>query len=657
MFDLAHLFLAGLGMYFLAFRWTGNRLAASVGGIIFAFNGLTWHALVWPNNIAALGWMPWVVLAVQRAWREGGRQILRAGLAGAMQMLSGAPEVIILTWGFLGVLWLADFGLGAPPRVRSLSRFAGVVCLTAGLSAAQLLPFLDLLAHSQRGASFGDAKWSMPGDGWANYLVPLFHCFPGQQGVYGQHDQYWTTSYYLGVGAVALALLAVWRLRDRMTWLLAGLAVFTVAVAMGEAGPVYGLLKRVVPLMGFMRFPIKFVILVTFVVPLLAAQGVGWLQSRPDQQWPAERKRILFLAVALLAGIAAIAGWEWLRPLADDKVPVILQSALLRAVFLALILGVFFALRRAEEPKMQRLLRVCLLMLLWFDVFTLGPKLSPTVSRARNGYEPDLIRQYEIQQGRKWDTQLRFGDSRAMESVDSMNKILFQAVEDTADDVLGRRLSMFANFNLYDHVPKFDGFYSLNLKAIQELVVRVYLSTNAMPGLKDFLGIAYVNHPTNAVDWVSRSTFLPLITTGQEPLFVADDTALADITADDFNPARFVYLPPEARPLITARRTEAKIISHQAAEHRLTAEVEAPASAMLVVAQAYYYPWKAYVDGQPARLWRANYAFQALEVPAGRHQVLLVYQDKVFRMGVIISLGALAVCLVAWIRGRIAKPG
>src|SRR5438105_6728632 len=40
-FCLGHLYLAGMGMYLLAHRWTGNRLAAAAAGAVFAFNGLT----------------------------------------------------------------------------------------------------------------------------------------------------------------------------------------------------------------------------------------------------------------------------------------------------------------------------------------------------------------------------------------------------------------------------------------------------------------------------------------------------------------------------------------------------------------------------------------------------------------------------------------
>ncbi len=187
--------------------WTGNRLAASVAGVVFAFNGLTWHSLMWPNDIAGLGWMPWVVLASERAWREGGRRVAVAALVGALQMLTGAPEIILLTWVFLGVLWLGQVYLAKVSRRQLILRAMAVTILVAGVAAAQLLPFLDLLGHSHRDSGFSDTSgWAMPLSGPANFLVPLFHCYAASQGVFVQYDQYWISSHYLGAGAMALAL-------------------------------------------------------------------------------------------------------------------------------------------------------------------------------------------------------------------------------------------------------------------------------------------------------------------------------------------------------------------------------------------------------------------------------------------------------------------
>jgi hypothetical protein len=97
-FCLLHLWFAGVGMFYLARRWTGNNFAAAFAGVAFSFNGLTLNLLMWPSHIATLSWMPWVILAVESAWREGGRKIFLAAIVGALQMLAGGPETIFLTW-------------------------------------------------------------------------------------------------------------------------------------------------------------------------------------------------------------------------------------------------------------------------------------------------------------------------------------------------------------------------------------------------------------------------------------------------------------------------------------------------------------------------------------------------------------------------------
>ena len=91
------------------------------------------------------------------------------------------------------------------------------------------------------------------------------------------------------------------------------------------------------------------------------------------------------------------------------------------------------------------------------------------------------------------------------------------------------------------------------------------------------------------------------------------------------------------------------------ANQNVSIQPEAPVASLAVIAQAYYPAWKAYVDGQPARIWRANYAFQAVEVPAGQHQVLLFYEDKRFLIGAALSGLALLACLGLWLLAHFRK--
>jgi hypothetical protein len=384
--------------------------------------------------------------------------------------------------------------------------------------------------------------------------------------------------------------------------------------------------------------------LATFAIPLLAAYGFGWLQSWPAERWQREWKKPAGLALGLLALIGVILCLAWKYPLPGDRVKATITNGLVRALFAVPIFGCIALTCRTANPKLHRLLQLGLIALLWLDVFTHTPNLSPTAPCS--ALEPDTIRQFF-----KWDNQFQAGASRALESPSSYWKMVTRLAGDQQTDIYGRRLSLFADLNLLDHVAKFDGFYPLDLKEFGEVFNLVYFTTNNTARLLDFAGIAMTGNPTNAVDWIGRDTSLPMITAGQKPVFAGSASTLAAVGDAGFEPLRVVYLPLEARGRIQATNAaNARIISSQFARHRLGIEMEAGAPAMVVVAQAFYHPWHAYVDGKPTPLWRANYAFQALEVPAGKHQIRLVYEDRGFLYGSIISLVSLLGCGVVWVR-------
>ncbi|MBU6399229.1 MAG: hypothetical protein KGS61_02835 [Verrucomicrobia bacterium] len=648
MFCLSHLFLGGMGMCFLARRWTGNGLAASVAGMAFAFNGLTLHALMWTNNSAALGWMPWVVLATERAWREGGRCVVLAALVGAMQMLAGAPEIILLTWLFVGALWagesqISDFRFQI--EARRLARLLGVVAMIAGLAAAQLLPFADLLAHSQRGQQFGDSAWSMPVWGWANFLVPLFRCYPSSQGVYFQYNQFWTSSYYHSIGVLALALFAAGRVRRRRVWLLAAVAALSLVLALGDAGGLYGWLRRVCPLVGFMRFPIKFVVLPIFIIPVLAGFAVQHCQDLPVPAWVRERGRIAVLAGLLVAGLAGLLWFARYHPLPRDQWSATWQSGLARVAFLGLILGTFCASRQVPRPALQRLLRLALLFLVWLDVTTHSPRLNPTAPRWV--YQPGWARAQL-----KLNPQPALGLSRVMLTPDAEFRLDHSSLENPAEYYAFDRLGLFSNCNLLDDVPKVNGFFSLYVRETARVEGLIYAVTNVNVGhLADFLAVSQETALGKATFWKSRPSCLPWVTAGQRPVFGRAPNILWALVDPQFDPRQMVLLPPEAkRELNITNASRAKVEIRQFQAQWVELEVEARQAVLVVIAQSFYHLWEAYVDDRPARLWRANYAFQAVAVPAGRHRVRLVYEDRPFQIGVVVSVVTLLVCAGLWRR-------
>lgn len=666
LFNLLHLFLAGFGMYFLARRWSGNYAAAAAAGLIFAFNGLSLHALKWPNNIAALGWMPWVILATEKVWCEGGwRRIVVAAAVCAMQMLAGAPEVIMQTWGIFGVLWLARMlkpahrepmdgkapsfpGEPTPQlsRLHLLGAFGAVVVLTIALSAGQLLPFLDLLGHSQRSSSFGDSRWAMPATGWANYLVPLFHTKLAHHGTSVQDGQYWIGSYYVGAATVALAVLAVWRVRRRPLWILAFLGTCSLVVSLGDNGLLYAWIKRALPQLGFIRFPIKFVVTATFVFPLLAAFAIASLRT-PGGARPIGRRHVTPIAILFVGLMAAIAWFgcgiqSSLSPASAGPPPSLVLNTLVRAVLLVAILGSLIALPAIKNAKLGSLMVVLLLLMFWLDLFTHIPNPNPRVDPFV--FKPNIIRP-DLAQG---SAPPEYEESRAFSTAEAVSSVRFQSLQDPVNDITIRRLALVNDFNLIDHAAKMDGFFSLYLREADAINSALETSTNDLP-LLDFLAVSRVSNPSNDVEWLPRQTQMPLLTVGQAAVFADDSTAFENVFAKTFKPRAEVFLPPAARANITAtQQVSAKVLSHQFSNQRLSVEVETPSPTMVVMAQAFYHPWQARVDGQSVPLWRANYAYQALQIPAGRHQVTLTYEDSAFHRGTVISLLALLLCCVGY---------
>ena len=221
------------------------------------------------------------------------------------------------------------------------------------------------------------------------------------------------------------------------------------------------------------------------------------------------------------------------------------------------------------------------------------------------------------------------------------------------------RALFLSDCNLLDNFPKVDGFFSLYLRETDKVLWLLDAHSGAeLARLEDFLCVSQTIAPGKIFDWMPRTTYMPIVTAGQEPIFAEDQTAFSAIGQTNVDFRKVVYLPPEARSRVTAKREPAaRIVGKQFGASKETIQVESPGPAMVFISQAFYHNWKARVDGKAVPLWRANYAFQAVEVPAGRHEVTLVYGDKMFRIGALLAAWAGFVCAALWFMPGERKEG
>jgi hypothetical protein len=161
-------------------------------------------------------------------------------------------------------------------------------------------------------------------------------------------------------------------------------------------------------------------------------------------------------------------------------------------------------------------------------------------------------------------------------------------------------------------------------------------------GLEDLTEIAVVPSPFPLPIRVFRVRDpLPrAIVVGRGRLVTAQ-AALASLVDEAFDPRREVLL--ESGPIVVSEDFVGSARVVELAPDRIVAEAELAKPGYLVSNDAYDPGWKASVDGRPAELLRANVAFRALELPAGRHRVELVYRPR----SVVVGLSLSAVTLLA----------
>jgi len=634
-FCLGHLLLAGWGMYLLARHWTANPFAASVAGLAYALNGVALNCLMWTSNLAALAWLPFVVLYVSRAWTEGGRMIVVGSLAGAMQALAGAPEIVLVTWLILGTLWVAQ-SKELSFKVSFL-RLALVGVLVGSLSAVQLLPFFQLATHSDRTAAQGNSAWAMPADGTANFLVPLFHCSKTTFGSYFQLSQQWTSSYYIGIGIVALAIIGAWKARSTRTYWLILVAVLGVLVSLGDHTFVYPVTKRVMPLFGLARYPIKFVIATIFALPLLAAFGVTWAST---QETGKLRRCVSLCAACLLGAIMVILVFARVSPAADEVWKATLMSGGSRAAFLLCSLAMMVFICKTPNSDMKRFAGFALLALMGLDSITHTSPQNPTVRNSAYGPLAGAMNPVPLP-----------GQSRAMVSLKTVAVLDRASFANPMIHCIANRGSLFQNWNLIDDIPKANGFFSLHVREQAAVNSLVYQPTDYPSGLIDFMGVQQLSADDQLCHWVFRTSAMPLITGGQRPIFADSQQTLKALASAAFNAREIVYLPADAVGKVSAtNKTLVQIQQREFSGSRIAATANAQAAALIVISQSQYPAWKAFVDGRPVPLWHANHAFQAFEIPAGEHQIRLEYHDTAFHAGVAITGLSLLVCIALFQR-------
>ena len=96
-----------------------------------------------------------------------------------------------------------------------------------------------------------------------------------------------------------------------------------------------------------------------------------------------------------------------------------------------------------------------------------------------------------------------------------------------------------------------------------------------------------------------------------------------------------------------ANDSTANVVLTKYEPNNMTYTVNSAKGGVVVFSEVYYPGWSATIDGQPAELGRVNYILRALNVKAGKHEVVLDFHPSSISITETIAYTALAVLLLA----------
>jgi Bacterial membrane protein YfhO len=693
--------IASTGAFFLARRLTGDAVAATVGALAFVSCGFMYGHIEHQSVLATTAWLPWGLWAVDRL-RERistGRAVALAALLG-LALLAGQPQMFILIVAVLATyvvahLMLEDaherrllaflFGLLAlvvglqlavpVTAVRALafpifiallllSLFAAgrliarrrppivwvlplAIAAAAGAGAAQLLPVAMVVGETSRASlSYTDAvSYSFPGSHLALLLFPQL--FGGWSAAHPYDGKFnvGELSAYPGAASLVLAAAGLARVRrDARALALAVAAALALLVALGRTTS-FSILVWLAPVVGQFRSWGRYAVVLDLALAVGAAFGVAALRSHTERA-AASRRAIGAAVLVTVAGLVlpllpsvgkyAVSGGARVHALAPP-----ICAALAAA-------GCAILFRR--QPRLAVILCGVLVIADGLISFGIGSDLarSPTVAAARGVYSP----------------------ARAAS---------WGPIDRTAGGI-----DRYVYLGTTNEPPQPYFPQATDLKGIRSatgydpLAPRAYLS---VVGLRQDGGSAHPGHLLERPGWIldllrvstivvqasdlpprmshrftlrgragalSRYSYTPRL----DDAFLVGaahdgthSTAVAGIQGTTgFDPRREAVL--EGCPGCD-RVDDAGPAGVVLREHRegagISLEIDARRAAALVVSEAWFPGWTAFVDGHEVPVHRADALLLGVLVPPGRHQVTLRYVAPGAHAGIAISSAFLLV--------------
>lgn len=673
-----HYLLCSIFCFFLGryFKW--NNLTSILFAIMFTYCGYMIAHMIHMPNVEAVSWFSLMFLLFLRFIdTKKYYNVWIATFITALCILCGYPQVIFLNLLFIGVyaaILFVKYILSKDYYSIKHLILGSIIffIIPFGITAFQLLPTFEFISLSNRDkfdynfAREGSMHWYDV----ITFFVPKFFGvwnwseIPGDVKYWSNHQEgrwmFSTVNLFISTLVVILIVPSIRLLiKDKskklFTWFLIGFSIFAFFFALGGNFFLQELMFYTVPMFNRYRNPSHITYLLSFALAIVIGMGLDSLLK--------DRKLLTkYLKPSYL--ISAI-------------------SIFLFFLFLFLI-GAFRIKQDQVLPDMINNLKEInnwirnqyLVFFIFVSLFALSFYLFIKEKINFNTFAVSLIVILSIEIYVIWFTQNN--GTQNPEKVFAQNSQLINEMKDKLKSEIfrvnmryGGNMLFQRNQGQVDRIPLIEGYSALYIKKYMP-PQKTETDNSQLLGLLNVKYKINIDSLTgrlkqNDKQLVENPSYLPKAVMYYDAKYFDNDSDIVRFMKSPEYDYRktivlekkptYAVLPENPDTLIKA---EVKTLKYDLNE--MTFSVNTLENGYLLVGEVFYPAWKAYVNGIPVEILRADYCLRAVYLEKGSHTVEFKYESDTFAKGLKISTASLGIALIGLVssiyllrRGRKVK--
>jgi hypothetical protein len=604
-----HIFLAGMGMFYLAKKLDFTDETAFLMGISYMLSGFfigNAQHFMW---IISGTWIPFIIGAfLQLRKLPSLSSAISLGLAFFMIMTGGYPAFIFLLLYLLTAIFILFIYEDVHKKnFRALFRFSGILTVSAVFTLLAGMVVITSVYHLPDAITRGSGVTlkqalfcAFTPQSFISFILP----FASIREMEFYNTDLSMSNAYFGLITLIFSLTGLMMKRTKLVNIFLAWGIFCLAASVGSALPLREFLYHYMPFMNLFRFPALF--RVFFILSFIIIAGYAFNEWRKDETAMAWKLQTsLFFIAALLAGFIIYAMVQgnldftyFIRNqvlVASDKTRIV-QHIFFQGLIQLFVLLMFFLL--VIKWRNTKYALAGLILLAGMELIAASRLNGPYSVYSHIFYSREIyIHAKQFPDG------FPVPGSEPVVGNRDTKGIAFQA--------------LWRNMNIFHKQVSYEGYNPLHLKGFEEMADNhpklfetilqnpmVYLTGKVSPLDSMATHEGNLDYDKRRV-YFSEDDYSKLKAEG---LMLNENDSLA---LKSFSPVK----------IIVNSRTEEK--------------------ALLNLLQNNYYGWEAKIDGQKAEVYTGNLGFLSVPVPAGDHEVVFSYDPKIVRIGFWISLVAL----------------